>query len=473
VSGGGVAESASRFFGQVNQTMKIASPSAKTISRITTHMNRILDWRRSGGALQAVPDLLRRSLIVIAALSASACAPLAPKPLPAPPPAAPAPSPAAQPTPAVCPIAPACPVCAECPVQPKPAPTRAQYEAVEFSALPGWRDDRHSASLGAFLVGCQRLSAASPLAAPCAAARAVPLQDDAAARAFFESGFTAYRVVSPDGSDQGLVTGYYEPVLTGSRTADSVNRFPIHGVPEDLIVVDLGGQYPELRDMRLRGRVDGRRLVPYYSRAEIDARGTDLRAPIIAWASDPVELFFLQIQGSGQLQLPGGERMRIGYADQNGHPFRSTARYLIDRGELRFEQASMQGIKAWAAANPAKLRDALNANASYVFFRPLSPEGGPIGALGAPITAERSIAVDRRHYPLGAPVFLATNYPLSDKPLQRLTIAQDVGGAIRGTVRADFFWGTGTEAGQFAGRMRERGRMWLLWPRGEPLPKQD
>jgi membrane-bound lytic murein transglycosylase A len=165
--------------------------------------------------------------------------------------------------------------------------------------------------------------------------------------------------------------------------------------------------------------------------------------------------------------------MRIGYAEQNGFPFRSIARYLIDRGELKADQASMQGIKAWAAANPAKLRDALNANASYVFFRALSAEGGPIGALGAPLTAEYSIAADRRFYPLGAPVYLATTYPLSDRRLERLVVAQDVGGAIRGAVRADFFWGTGTEAGSAAGRMRQRGRMWLLWPRGEALPRLD
>lgn len=356
---------------------------------------------------------------------------------------------------------------------PKPVPTRAQYEAATFESLPGWREDRVAESLVAFLTGCARLSAAGPLAAACAAGRTVPAGDDSAARRFFESHFVPYRVINPDGSDQGLITGYYEPVIAASRTPGPNGRVPIYGVPEDLIVVDLANQYPELRDLRLRGRVEGRRLVPYYSRAEIDARGSDLRAPVLAWAADAVEFFFLQIQGSGQLQMPGGERIRIGYADQNGHPFRSLGRYLIDRGELKLEQASMQGIKAWASANPGKLRDALNANASYVFFRPLPTDGGPIGALGVPLTSERSIAIDRRYIPLGAPVFLATNVPLSDRPLQRLMLGQDTGGAIRGAVRADFYWGTGNDAGQMAGRMRERGRMWLLWPRGEELPRQD
>jgi membrane-bound lytic murein transglycosylase A len=372
-----------------------------------------------------------------------------------------------------CPLAPACPVCAECPVPPKPAaPPRARYQPADFGALPGWAGQRFAASLRTFLAGCAHTGATSPLARACAAARSVPLDDDAARR-FFEAAFAVHSVVSPEGTEEGLVTGYYEPVLAGSREAGAAYRYPVHGVPEDLVVVDLGSQYPELRDMRLRGRVEGRRLVPYYSRGEIEARGSALRAPVIAWAADPVELFFLHIQGSGQLELPNGERMRVGYAEQNGFPFRSIARYLIDRGELKVEQASMQGIKAWAAANPGKVRDALNANASYVFFRTLPAEGGPVGALGAPLTPEYSIAADRRFYPLGAPVYLATTHPLSDRALERLVVAQDVGGAIRGAARADFFWGTGPEAGNSAGRMRQRGRMWLLWPHGEPLPQLD
>jgi membrane-bound lytic murein transglycosylase A len=163
----------------------------------------------------------------------------------------------------------------------------------------------------------------------------------------------------------------------------------------------------------------------------------------------------------------------VAYADQNGHPYRSLGRYLVERGELPLEQASMQGIKAWAAANPARLQEALNHNASYVFFSEQPANGSPVGALGVPLSAQYSIAVDRRFVPLGAPVFLATTFPLSEVPLERLMTAQDVGGAIRGAVRADVFWGTGPEAGALAGRMRQQGRMWLLWPRGEPLPRTD
>jgi membrane-bound lytic murein transglycosylase A len=322
-------------------------------------------------------------------------------------------------------------------------------------------------SLRAFLAGCPRPGA---LAQACTDAARVPQDDEEAARDFFETAFIPYSLVSSTSGDTGLVTGYYEPVLEGSRAPTKAHRFPIFGVPEDMIVVDLGAAYPDLRHMRLRGRLEGRRLLPYFSRAEIESRGLAFGAPVLAWTADPVELFFLQIQGSGQVQLPDGERLRVGYADQNGHPYRSLGRWLVDRGEIALEQASMQGIKAWASANPHKLQEALNSNPSYVFFRELPPTNGPIGALGVPLTAQYSLAVDRRFVPLGAPVLLATSYPASDERLERLMAAQDTGGAIRGVVRSDFYWGTGAEAGSYAGRMRQPGRMWLLWPKGEPPP---
>jgi membrane-bound lytic murein transglycosylase A len=350
---------------------------------------------------------------------------------------------------------------------PKPAPEAARYEARAIADLPGWNEARLVPSLRAFVGGCARVNV---LKRVCEIARALPDGDEHAARQFFESAFIPYALVSSEAGGNGLITGYYEPIIEGSRAPNAAHRFPIFGVPQDLVVVDLAALNPELRQLRLRGRVDGRRLVPYYSRAEIDARGEGFQAPVIAWTADPVELFFLQIQGSGQVQLENGERIRVGYADQNGHPYRSLGRYLVERGELLLEQASMQGIKAWAAANPEKLREALNHNASYVFFRELPPTDGPIGALGVPLHAQFSLAVDRRYVPLGAPVYLATTFPLSEDPLERLMAAHDTGGAIRGVVRADFFWGTGPDAGAQAGRMRQQGRMWLLWPIGEPLP---
>jgi membrane-bound lytic murein transglycosylase A len=343
-------------------------------------------------------------------------------------------------------------ICPQCPAPPRPF--EARYEQAPFAAIPGWTEAELAPALQTFVAGCPALSQASPLRRVCEEARALAPADEAAARRFVE----------------GLITGYYEPVLRGGRSRSDRFRQPVYGVPQDLVVVDLEKMHPELRGLRLRGRLEGRRLQPYWSRAEIETRET-FDAPVLAWVEDAVELFFLQIQGSGQIDLGEGARLRLGYADQNGHPYRSLGRFLIDRGEMMLEQASMQGIKAWAAANPAKLRQALDANPSYVFFRELPASGaGPIGALGVPLTATRSVAVDPRAVPLGAPLFLATTWPLSTRPLQRLMVAQDTGGAIRGAVRADYFWGSGDAAGAQAGRMRQQGRIWILWPRGEALP---
>jgi membrane-bound lytic murein transglycosylase A len=349
-------------------------------------------------------------------------------------------------------------------------PATARYEQTGFAALPGWESAALEPSLSAFLAGCPHLKAVAALARACTAAQAVPADDAAAARRFFESTFVPYAVIAPDGSKTGLITGYYEPVLQGSRERTERFRYPVYGIPKDLVDVDLSSLYPQLKGLRLRGRLDGRKLIPYYSRAEIDASGNDFSAPVIAWVADPVELFFLQIQGSGQIRFGDDDRIRVGYADQNGHPYQSLGRYLVAQGELPLEQASMQGIQAWAQAHPQLLQQALEQNPSYVFFRELPAGGGPIGALGVPLSAMYSIAVDRRFVPLGAPVYLASTLPLTDIPLEQLVMAQDTGGAIRGALRADFFWGSGDEAGEFAGRMRQQGRMWLLWPRGAPPP---
>ncbi|MDX1375673.1 MAG: MltA domain-containing protein [Burkholderiales bacterium] len=364
----------------------------------------------------------------------------------------------------------ACAPCPKCPE--KPAPPTARYEPTDFAALPGWNAAATTDALRAFVAGCARLRSDSALAPACARAKAVP-PDEAAARGFFEAAFTPYAVSSSTDGARGLITGYYEPVLSGSRARSDAFRYPVFGVPPDMVVVDLAGLYPDLKHRRLRGRIEGRRLVPYWSRAEIERDGDAFQAPVLAWVSDPVALFFLQIQGSGRIAFEDGAQLRLGYADQNGHPYRSLGRHLVERDELQLEDASMQGIQAWAAANPDKLRAALDANPSYVFFRTLPElpaQAGPIGALGVPLVARASLAVDPRFVPLGAPVFLATTLPLSDAPLEQLAVALDTGGAIRGPVRADYFWGGGPQAGALAGRMRQPGRLWLLWPRGAPLP---
>jgi len=358
--------------------------------------------------------------------------------------------------------------CPACPAPARPAETK--YLPTPFSAIPGWASAPFAPGLRAFTAGCARIAAGAPLRRACEAARALPADDEAAARAFVEAMFEAWAIVSADGRAEGTVTGYYEPVLAGSRTRSERFRHPVYGVPADLVAVHLESVNPGLKGLRLRGRVEGTRLVPYWTRGEIETKDS-FDAPVLAWVEDPVELFFLQIQGSGQIELASGQRLRLGYGDHNGQPYRSMGRFLVQRGELVLEQASMQGIKAWAAANPRKLREALDANPSYVFFKEMPETGGPIGTLGVPLTAGYSIAIDQSSVPLGAPVFLSTTWPLSAQPLERLVAAQDTGGAIRGAARADFYWGSGTEAGTLAGRMRQQGRMWLLWPRGDPLPQ--
>ncbi len=382
--------------------------------------------------------------------------------------------------PAVIPAPP--PAALPVPVPPPPAETAAppsrqtatlagnHLRRAQWTDLPGWQDDDPAAAWNAFLISCSTLKTQTAWQAVCNEALAAPPPDRRTARQFFETNFTPYQLLQADGRTEGLATGYYEPLLRGSRKPTARYRHPVYGVPGDLVTLDLPAFGIEAREPRLRGRLDGKRVLPYYERAQIEAGLAAVKGREIAWVEDPVELFFLQIQGSGRIELEGGGVLRVGFADHNGHPYRSIGRLLIDRGELAAERASMQGIKAWARQNPDKLREVLDYNPRYIFFREL-PEGigGPLGAQGVPLTARRSIAADPRYVPLGAPVFLATTWPLSKKPLQQLMLAQDTGTAIRGAVRADFFWGYGDEAGREAGRMKQALRMWLLLPQGYPL----
>jgi membrane-bound lytic murein transglycosylase A len=404
--------------------------------------------------------LLRASPWLLALLLA-ACAVKPPVSQPAPP-VSPPPVPAAEP------VAPPPPVPPAAPVLP-PAPL-SQLRLADWRDLAGWQADTLRESWPAYTLSCQGLKAQPAWQAVCTDAAGVDGTDEAAVRAFFQQRFQPYEVFNTDSTLEGTITGYYEPLLRGDRTPNGKARFPLYAMPDDLIVVDLASVYPELKSMRLRGRLQGNKVLPYFTRGEIENPDGGFRARAIAYAEDAVELFFLQIQGSGRIELPDGSHLRVGYADQNGHPYKSIGKLLVERGELRLEEASMQGIKAWGLANPDKLPELLKSNPSYVFFREL-PNGltGPLGALGVPLTAGRSIAIDPRFIPLGAPVFLATTAPNSERPLNRLMLAQDTGGAIRGAVRADFFWGFGNAAGELAGRMKQKGRLWVLLPRDYPV----
>ena len=364
-----------------------------------------------------------------------------------------------------------CPVCPVCPPVEPPRPAEKPHQAAEWNELPGWNEDDPGAVFAAFVGSCRSLERQAHWQPACTSARSLSDKTAPALRAWFEAQFRPWALVNPDGTRSGLITGYYEPILKGSRSGSRGYPYPVFGPPDDLIVVELAEIYPELKHLRLRGRLEGRKLVPYYSRAEWVPQESKRSQNALLWIDDPIDLFFMQIQGSGQVQLTDGRRVRLNYADQNGHPYRSIGRWLIERGELKAEQASMQGIKAWARANPARLAELLNTNPSLVFFRELPVEGsGPQGAMGLALTPERSLAVDSRYVPLGAPIWLATTRPNSEQALTRLMLAQDTGGAIRDVVRADFYWGSGVDAGNQAGKMRQQGRMWVLMPRSYQAP---
>ncbi|MEF8699032.1 MAG: murein transglycosylase A [Candidatus Accumulibacter sp. UW20] len=368
-----------------------------------------------------------------------------------------------------------CPACAACPACPATGratpPTARPLQVARWSDLPDWQDDDLVAAWPAFLQSCRALAKRPQWPqwqAVCDEARNFPAATTRELRRFFESRFQPWLLSNDDGTTRGLVTGYYEPLLRGSRTRNKPYLQPVLGVPPDLLTIELGAVLPDLKNMRLRGRLQGNKIVPYFSRAEITAREKAHPERALLYVDDAVELFFLQVQGSGRVRLPDGSTVRLAYANQNGHPYQSIGRVLVDRGEMTLDQASMASIKEWARAHPERLDELLNANPSYVFFREeaarANADEGPNGALGVPLSAGRSIAVDPRHVPLGAPVFLATSQPDSTVPLRRLVLAQDTGGAIHGGVRADLFWGFGSAAGSQAGRMKQQGQMWVLLP---------
>jgi len=369
------------------------------------------------------------------------------------------------------PVPPPPPPVVEPPPPPPPPITEVDpLKAVDWSQVDGWTADHQDAVLEAFQRSCRVLGSREQWRMACAALPQVPAEEQVA-RDYFEAYFQPYEVRNKDGDSNGLITGYYGPELEGSRTRTDVYRYPLYRQPDDLLIIDLDDVYPELGDYRLRGRVVGNRVVPYFERSEIDNGENPLAGQELFWVADPVELFFLHVQGSGLIDLEDGEKVMVNYANQNGHPYRSIGRLLIERKAMSRDQMSMQNIRSWVAQNPEAGQELLAENPSYIFFRELPPEyQSPPGSLGVPLTAERSLAVDPRTIPLGAPVFIATTVPGSDEPLQRLMVAQDTGGAIKGRVRADFFWGMGPEAGKIAGRMKQPGRLWVLLPKE---PQQD
>lgn len=277
------------------------------------------------------------------------------------------------------------------------------------------------------------------------------------ARAFFRDGFETVQIA--DG--KAFATGYYEPEIAGSRTRRRGYEAPIYGVPSDLVEVDLTPFSKDLAGKKIRGRVEGQKFVPYYDRTQIEEGALAGRGLEIAYAADPIEFFFLQVQGSGRLRLPDGGVMRIGYAGQNGRAYTGIGALMRDRGLIQPGQASMQGLMAYLRANPEEGRAIMRENQSFVFFRELTGPG-PLGAMGLPVTGQTTVAADPRFTPLGAPVFLS----MDRADANGIWIAQDTGGAIKGPNRFDTFWGAGDDARATAGGMSARGTAFLLVPKG-------
>ncbi len=327
----------------------------------------------------------------------------------------------------------------------------ASFSPVAWQQIPGWQEDDLSAAWSAWLESCKAMvkrNSTRSWSGVCDRAKSVSGSNPQAVRRYFEDAFQAYAIRSNStGSETGLVTGYYEPIMNGSRVRTSRYTVPLYGYPAAW----------------KRNKPN-----PGPSRAEL-MESNLLRGSELVWVEDPVAAAFMQIQGSGKIQLDDGTVLRFGFAGTNDQPFKSFAQWLLNKGEITRSQATMQGIQSWAKRNPRRVEEMLNANPRFVFFKELpsnvSPDLGPIGALGVPLTAERSIAVDLKAMPLGAPVFIATTRPLSKQSLRRLVMAQDTGTAIVGGVRADYYWGTGDAAGELAGRMKQDGQMWLLLPK--------
>lgn len=368
-------------------------------------------------------------------------------------------------------------------------PLKGRFQAVTWGALPGWQEDDLQNIWQGLITNCKGLmrpisgglhhpARATPKdwQPVCAAVQHSGLDKHANAaqvRGFLEEHLQPWRLMDENNQiARNTVTGYYEPVIEAAPHKQSGYSWPLYAVPDDLLTVDLGGLYPELAGKRIRGKLDGDRVVPYDTRAEI-AANPQRQPEALVWAKDPVEAFFLQIQGSGRARFENGQSIRLAYANHNGHPYTSIGKWLADRGEIPLEQASMQNIKQWAQRNPDRVQEMLNANEAMVFFEAetITDENlGPKGAYGIPLLAERAIAVDPEFVPLGSLVYMASTHPGSGQPMRQLVFAQDTGAAIKGAARMDFYWGSGEQAGALAGKMKQPGELWVLWPKQAGTP---
>jgi membrane-bound lytic murein transglycosylase A len=371
-----------------------------------------------------------------------------------------------------------------------------QYTPVAWADIAGWKDDDHLAAFRTFRASCKVISArtgppgdkalSGSLREPCRAAKAADIADNARARAFFQQHFEPLQI-SRLGEDSGFVTGYYEPVIDGSRTRTDVYNVPVYRRPSNLFVRGYNQESVGLPNKGEVFRKIGRRkLVPYYDRAQIEDGAIAGRGLEICWLKDQTDLLFAQIQGSARVRLQDGSTIRINYDAHNGYPYTAVGRVLIDRGIIPKDQMSMQKIGEWMEQNPDGAKEVRRQNRSYIFFREvqLSDKDEAVGAQGVPLTPGRSIAVDKSLHVYGTPFFIEGELPIeserSKTPFRRLMIAQDTGSAITGPARADLYFGAGADAGRISGRLRHNMRFVMLVPksldpvaRGRKMPLPD
>lgn len=365
-----------------------------------------------------------------------------------------------------------------------PIPTEStRVRQVAFDELPGWKLAHLQKSLLTFQTSCKTFVRQDPerlvgteffnLKAKdwqpaCQAALQLNPVDEQAARAFFEQWFVPVEFYESK-PIKGLFTGYYLPLLKGSYTQSEQFNIPIYEVPDDMITVDLTMFSPQFKNNKIVGRLQGNKLLPYYTRAEIDKGAVKQHARVLLWVNDPIDRLFMEIQGSGIVELEDGKQIYVGYDGQNGFPYTSMASVLIRKGVMTRENASMQGIRAYLDAHPEEREAIINQNQSFVFFRKLTMDAA-LGSQGVALTPGYSLAIDKEWIPMGAPLWLSTSVPNSrnpdiNKPMHRLMIAQDTGGAIRGKIRGDVYWGGGDKASVIAGHMKNEGHYWLLLPK--------
>lgn len=337
-------------------------------------------------------------------------------------------------------------------IEKKETPNR--MEMASFYEMDGFFEDDLDYALNVFKKDCIRSKRYELFKNICEKA-----QSEVDGKKFFIVNFQPYKLFDSNSSDEGIITGYYEPFLYGSLKKTKRYKYPVYKIPKNLIFSD----EPNLKEYKLRGKIVGNKIVPYDTRKEIEAKPNNPNLEVIAYVDDKYDLFSLHIQGSGKILLEDGKVINVGYGEQNGWPFRGIGTYMLEKGYISRNELSIQGIKNFFIKNPSKIDEVLNINDSYIFFR--VSKNGATGSLGSVLTAKRNLAVDKDFIPLGMPVFLNTKNPVTKQNINQLMVAADVGGAIKGEIRADFFWGPGNEAFEYAGRMKEKGKMYVLMPK--------